>query len=284
MVRDVPPKPTAPSKRVKKPEPLPHKLWLYEAAVQQPAAEVAFAERVYRRANGRAALPMTLREDFAGTASVAAAWCMSHPEREALAIEKHGPTLRWAQRRHGDVDGVHFVEADVMAVGSAIEVPRVDVTVSLNFSTFIWHDRAALVAYFRNVKRGLSRGGVFVMDAFGGPDAMKPGVQKRKADGFGYEWEQRSFNPVTGRIDCRIHFAWTDGRRRDDAFRYDWRLWGLAELCEAMAAAGLRKPTVWAGAGGGGGGNTPGGRFRPVARLSADDAASAWVVYVSAQR
>ncbi len=245
----------------------PHRLELYERAVQQPVAEVEFIQRAARYHHGK--VPATLREDFAGTASVAAAWVRSHPQREAIAVERHGPTLRWAQRRQRDLDGLHWVQSDVMAFCG----PRVDALVSLNFSTFIWHDRAALLRYFRHVRRCLRDGGVFVMDAFGGPGAMKPGVQKRPADGFSYVWEQRAFNPVTARIDCRIHFELPGKPRIEGAFRYDWRLWTPAELIETLADAGMTRPTVWADDGK--------GRYRPTKTLPSDPA---WVIYVTAGR
>ena len=59
----------------------PHRLELYEHAVQQPRAEAALLARMYAAMNGgeEAAL---LREDFAGTCAVAAAWCESHPEAD----------------------------------------------------------------------------------------------------------------------------------------------------------------------------------------------------------
>ncbi len=243
------------------------RLELYERAVQQPVAEVAFLERAYRHHGKTKVQPVTLREDYAGTCAVAAAWGRSHPQREAVAVEKHGPTLRWAARHHGDLDGLHPVHADVLAFHG----PRVDAIAALNFSVFIWHDRPTLLRYFRHARRCLRDGGVFVMDAFGG--AVTLGTQRRPADGFEYLWEQRAFNAATNRIDCRIHFELPDGRRIGDAFRYDWRLWSPAELTETLAEAGFTEPTVWADDGK--------GRYRPTRKLPGDES---WVVYVSAGR
>ncbi|MEM1446758.1 MAG: class I SAM-dependent methyltransferase [Planctomycetota bacterium] len=246
----------------------PHRLELYEHAVQQPRAEAALLARMYESCNNGEPAYL-FREDFAGTCAVAAAWCESHPERQAMAIENHGPTLRWAERQRGDVDDLHLVEADVMAVGS----PKVDVTTALNFSTFIYHDSASLLGYLRHTRKGLRPDGVFVMDLFGGPGAQRVGTQTRAADGFTYRWEQRSFDPITHRLDCRIHFELPDGRAIKSAFRYDWRLWTPPEAIDLLQKAGFSRVEVWA--------ETPNGRVQPVKR---PPVVENWVIYLVAAR
>ncbi len=276
---------------------LPHKLELYQHAVQHPAAEVGFLLRAYH--HYRRDFPTTLKEDFAGGAAVAATFVALDENHRALAVDAHGPTLRWAQTRArrelGDraID-LHLLCADVLAVAT----PKVDVIAALNFSTFIYHGRASLRRYFQHARRSLATGGVVVIDAYGGPGAMAPGVQKRHvkpatanrvAEGaahavsgdrratnanappnsrrrerrtsltlcaaptrlrdavpaFDYLWEQRDYDAVTARVDCRIHFAFRDGRLLESAFRYDWRLWTLPELVELMREAGFAKAEVW---------------------------------------
>ena len=54
---------------------------LYQQSVQAPGADIEFFERVYGELNDRS--PLTLREDFAGTALLASEWAASHPERRA---------------------------------------------------------------------------------------------------------------------------------------------------------------------------------------------------------
>lgn len=57
---------------------------LYEACVQSPASDVAFISSVYRRRNARDAL--SLREDFAGSAALSAAWIDSDPSWTAYLV------------------------------------------------------------------------------------------------------------------------------------------------------------------------------------------------------
>ncbi len=253
--------------------PLPHKLALYRAAVQHPQAEVAFLHRAYQHYRGRD--PVLLREDFAGTAAVAASWVGVDEDHQALAIDSHSPTLRWAMRQAGQELGdragdLHFIHADVMEVAA----PRVDVLIALNFSSFIYHDRASLRAYFRNARKSLRTGGaggsggtgkapsrqggahaggfggILVIDAYGGPGALTPQIQSRPAYTqtgieFTYLWEQKKINAVTGLVDNRIHFKFPDGRSRANAFRYHWRLWTLPEIVELMLEAGFAQAQVW---------------------------------------
>lgn len=285
----------------------PHRLALYEQAVQHPAAEVAFIERVWRRARQRKAAAVAtgvttgvtagpseaallLREDFSGSAAIARAWVASHPDRQAMAVDRHEPTLRWAWRaakRELDerADDLHLVCGDVTEVRG----PRVDVVAALNFSTFIYHDRAGLRAYFRAARRALKPGGVFVMDLFGGPGAQRVGTQRRNVtpdaalaaamEPFDYVWEQRSFDAMSHRIDCRIHFE-MPGRRLANAFRYDWRLWTLPEVLGLMVEAGLADPTAWCDRLDGPQRGRD-GRYRPLRRLPARED---FVAYVSGHR
>ncbi|MCW5769959.1 MAG: hypothetical protein KIT19_14885, partial [Phycisphaeraceae bacterium] len=45
-------------------------------------------------------------------------------------------------------------------------------------------------------------------------------------------------------MDCKIHFAFKDGTRMNEAFTYSWRLWTLPELRELLAEAGFQNVTI----------------------------------------
>jgi len=77
----------------------------------------------------------------------------------------------------------------------------------------------------------------------------------------------------------RIHFRFPDGTELKNAFTYDWRLWTVPELREALANAGFRKVTVWwEGSDEEGGGD---GNFRPVQH---GEACAGWIAYLVAER
>lgn len=220
---------------------------LYRLAVQHPLAEVAFVEHAWFHFYGHASEPMLLREDFAGTCAVAAAWVASDPDRQAMAIELDEPTVAWAEQQYDDED-LHIVHADVLAV----DEPAVDVTLALNFSVLIYHDESSLRDYLEHAARGLNAGGLLILDVFGGPGVDQPSVQRVgiEPDESGYEaftycWEQRAFDSETGRIDCRIHFELSGGEQLEDAFVYDWRLWMPGQIIALALQAGFEHASLW---------------------------------------
>lgn len=250
-----------------------HRLELYRRAVQHPEAEVRFLLETY--AHYRGTYPMSLREDFAGTAAVASAWAAFADHHRAVAVESHRPTLQWSKRQPG-AQRVTFVHDDVMRVTR----PRADVIAALNFSVCEWHDRTALLSYLRHARGCLKPDGLLVVDLFGGPGAMKLGTQTRRircdnGRTFEYQWEQRAFDHVTGRIDCRIHFR-IGHRLLRNAFRYDWRLWTPPEMVQAMIEAGFTAAEVWCDANE----EQEGSEYRPRRRMAAREDFVAYVVGV----
>lgn len=219
----------------------PDKFDLYRQAVQFPAGAVNFMINTY--ASWRdGAWPTCLREDFAGTAAVAQAWVRREHDHQALAVEIDRETLD----RAASMDRLACVCADVFDVRE----PLADVIAALNFSTFIFHNEDAMQRYFAHARQCLKPDGLLVIDAFGG---STPGVQMRPIHPpaetgiapFEYQWEQRSYDPASARIDCRIHFKTSDGREWRDAFCYDWRLWSPPELIALMRAAGFADAAVY---------------------------------------
>jgi len=224
--------------------PAPHKLDLYRLAVQCPPAEVNFLINCYAHYNAPH-WPTHLREDFAGVAAIAATWVDYGHDHRAIAVERHAPTLRRAPKHAR----LALRCDDVLAV----RLPRVDIIAAFNFSAFIYHTREAMLKYLTHARRCLRPGGMLAIDCFGGPGAMRPGIQKRKVrpsrkegvPAFEYQWEQRSYDPVAARIDCRIHFKHRGRPLMANAFRYDWRLWTLPELTDLMWQAGFDVIDVW---------------------------------------
>ena len=60
-----------------------------------------------------------------------------------------------------------------------------------------------------------------------------------------YVWEHASYNAVDRRLVAHIHFELRDGRRLRSAFTYDWRMYTVPELRDAVHEAGFRDFEVW---------------------------------------
>jgi hypothetical protein len=252
---------------------------LYQKAVQDPEGDVVRVRRMFERAYGRP--PRTLREDFCGTAAFASAWVAVHRGNRAYGVDLDPEPLDWGRRhnvarlRPEQAARLTLVQGDVRTA----RTPRVDVLVAFNFSFYLFKRRAELLAYFRRSRARLRDEGVFVIDAYGGSEAMERRSERRRVGGFTYVWDQHRFDPITHDASCYIHFQFRDGSSIRRAWGYHWRLWTMAELRDLLAEAGFRRTTVyWEGADES---NEPNGIFRPRARADEDPA---WVAYLVAER
>src|SRR6185295_18944045 len=97
-------------------------------------------------------------------------------------------------------------------------------------------------------------GGVFVCDLYGGAGAFKLGSLDRTHIGRGaevikYHWEHEEADAVSGMVTNSISFrVIVNGELAAEmprAFVYRWRLWGLAEVREAMLEAGFAGVEVY---------------------------------------
>ncbi|MCK5944344.1 MAG: class I SAM-dependent methyltransferase [Planctomycetes bacterium] len=213
---------------------------LYQASVQAPDHDAKTYARWFKKYTGRDL--RSLREDFCGTAVLACHHVKNHKENTAVGVDLDRPTLDWGiehnvktlldeeqQRR------LTLLEKNVLDVTS----PKVDCALALNFSYGVFKTRKDLGAYIKTVHKSLKPGGVFYMDALGGPDVMQAKTDVTRKQGFKYHWEQKSYDPISHRFVCAIHFEFPDGTMMKNAFVYDWRLWTLAELRELFEEAGF---------------------------------------------
>jgi SAM-dependent methyltransferase len=255
--------------------PAPDRHVLYERAVQNAPYELDFVERMLRRHDRPA---RRLREDFSGTALLAAEWVGRGPEREATAVDLEPSVHRWAREHRVPALGeaaarLAFVTGDVRELNGS----GFDAVLALNFSYSVFKTRADLGGYLAAAREGLAPGGVLVLDAFGGWEAQKTLVEKRRLrGGVVYRWEQESFDPISNHIRCAIHFDLPGRRHLRRAFTYDWRLWSLPELTELLGEAGFERIEVlWDVA--------KGQATRYVPRRKATNHAG-WLAYVVASR
>lgn len=218
---------------------------LYQQAVQEVAADIDFVDTTFRQLRGRRG--RTLREDFCGTAAAACEWVKRRRDNRAWAIDIDPEPLEWGARCNmpalgqGASQRVVLTRADVRKA----RVPAVDIVLAMNFSYWLFRERRTMRKYFRSVRRGLAEEGVFFLDAYGGYDAPRVITERRRLGEFTYEWEQASFNPITGEMTCHIHFAFPDRSRLERAFSYTWRLWTVPEIREMLEEAGFCRSTVY---------------------------------------
>lgn len=213
---------------------------LYELCVQSPDDLVPLLRAIH---GGE---PRVLGEDFSGTAALSHLWVEPHG-CSAIAVDLDESALSF-RGTHARVTkrlcDVHEADdpADVLFVG--------------NFSIGYLHTRAELIAYFRHVRTRLeASGGVFICDTYGGETAYTLGAVHRAHPMPGgklcrYTWEQHEADPTTGMVKNLIHFrierAGVIEEEFFDAFVYDWRLWSIPELRDAMNESGFASTEVYA--------------------------------------
>jgi SAM-dependent methyltransferase len=222
---------------------------LYQKSVQDPEIEIAFLHRVYKKTFGKA--PLSLREDFCGTALFCADWVKSQPDRTAIGIDLDRATLDW---------GIKHNLSPLSEPGQRITLlqqnvldrvkQKSDITIALNFSYWVFMTRDEMRAYFKGVRESLSDQGLFVLDAYGGPysmEAMDEDEIERTPikGGFTYVWDQHVFNAIDHTVVNHIHFEFKDGTKLEKAFTYHWRFWTLPELRELLAEAGFSQSHVY---------------------------------------
>lgn len=252
---------------------------LYQGSVQVPEADVAIFDDIFMKLRGRQ--PLTMREDFCGTAYLSCTWVASHPKRRALGIDLDRPTLDWGEQHNvakltpAQRARLRLIQGDVLdGLGE-----RTELTCALNFSYAVFKTRDLLRRYFATVRECLTDDGVFITELYGGTEAIIELEEERKCKGFTYVWQQAKYNPITNETLCHIHYRFKDGSRIKRAFTYDWRLWTIPELRELLSEAGFRHVDIWwEGVDDDGEGT---GDYRPT---ESEENQESWLVYVVAQK
>lgn len=239
----------------KKKKQMPDIHHLYEASVQGVECDLDFASRVFKKKRGRK--PITLREDFCGTAALACEWVNRSPKHQAWGVDIDQPTLNWGLEHNipylkKSVQPPKFICADVMTA----KTPPVDLLFALNFSYCIFKTRPLLRSYFEKACATLNDDGLFIIDIYGGTEAIEAKLEPRdieahtatdgtKIPEFEYTWDQAEYNVIDHHVINHIHFKVPKVGKIKKAFTYDWRLWTLPELQELMLEAGFSATEVY---------------------------------------
>jgi len=264
---------------VKKLEPLFDRYSYYKRAVQSPETDVEFFRDTYREIRGRN--PALLREDFCGTFSLCCEWVKLGTKYRAHGIDldyepiQYGLTQYVPQLSKSQRERLQVHQENVLNPG----LPRADIICAMNFSHYVFKERAVLKSYFHNCCATLEDGGVLIVDAFGGSLCQHANEESSKLRGFKYFWHQESFDPVNNHAVFNIHFKIDGQKKIEKVFTYDWRMWSLPELRDVMMECGFKKTYIyWEGTNRAGSGN---GVFK---RAETGEECEAWVAYVVGEK
>ncbi|MED6207693.1 hypothetical protein PIB30_038082 [Stylosanthes scabra] len=125
--------------------------------------------------------------------------------------------------------------------------PRRDIVCAFNYSCCCLHKRADLILYFKHAHNALSaKGGIFVMDLYGGTSSENKLRLQRRFPNFTYVWEQAEFDIIQRKTRISLHFLLKKQQMKlRHAFSYSWRLWTLPEVKDCLEEAGFRSVHFW---------------------------------------
>ncbi|KAG9455069.1 hypothetical protein H6P81_007973 [Aristolochia fimbriata] len=125
-------------------------------------------------------------------------------------------------------------------------LPGRDIVCAFNYSCCCLQSRAELIVYFKHAHSCLSRkGGIFVMDLYGGTSSEAKLRLKRRFSNFTYVWEQEDFDIINRTTRISLHFHVGKREIIPHAFSYNWRLWSLPEIKDCLLEAGFRYVHFW---------------------------------------
>ena len=114
---------------------------LYESSVQCHESDIDFINDQFEKFIGKK--PLTLREDFGGTAALACSWTTQSPEHKSWSIDldpepiKYGLETHYAALNDDEKNRIKYIEGNVLNDFDF----KTDVTVAFNFSYFIFKTR-----------------------------------------------------------------------------------------------------------------------------------------------
>jgi SAM-dependent methyltransferase len=251
----------------------------YRRSVQGPDNDVLFLRDTYKELRGKE--PSTLREDFCGTFAICCEWVKLANKYKAIGIDLDPEPIGYGKENYltqllpAQQARIEIQEMDVLNPG----LPKSDIIAAMNFSHYIFKERAMLKAYFDNCHATLKPGGILITDCFGGSQCYEANEEETEHKDFSYFWDQESFDPITNFAMFHIHFKPKGKKKIKNVFSYDWRMWSIPELREIMKEAGFRKTHVyWEGTTKKGEGD---GIFKQATK---GEDCQAWIAYVVAEK
>jgi hypothetical protein len=228
---------------------------LYEQSVQSPETHINWLVDMYHQLNGK--YPVHLREDFCGTFAMSCAWVKRNRKNTAIGLDLDPKPIAYGKKIHLSKLTVDQKKRIQILRKNAISItrPKADVILAGNFSFYIFKQRKVLVDYMKKCRASLKPKGFLFLEMAGGPGMIAEMRERRRIrpddespityeKPFIYVWDQQSFDPITHDAKYAIHFK-LGSREIKNAFTYDWRLWTLPEVRDAMTDAGFRKVVIF---------------------------------------
>lgn len=248
----------------------------YLKSVQSPKDDVEFYEKAYHHFNA-GKIPVSLREDFCAAFANSCAWVEMDDVKHAFALDidpeplDYGRDNYMAKLTADEQERMHVKEMDVLAD----DAPEADIIAATNFSYFFFKKRQELLHYLTQCHKKLNKGGVMIMDIFGGSDCYEANEHETEYDDYSYFWDQNELNPITNEVTFAIHFKRKGEKKRVNVFTYDWRFWSIAEVRDILEEAGFSQSVVyWEGTDEDGEGN---GEFEIS---TSGEECESWIAYI----
>lgn len=264
-------------------KPIFDKYDLYVNSVQSAEHDAALLLRIYRSSIlTRSKKTLTLREDFCGTAALCFNWIKLGKEFKAIGVDIDQSAIDWGCARYDSNGSVResgrlrLACADVME----LNLQRPEIICALNFSYYFIKDRQQLLQYFKLCRGRLAHDGLLILDSFGGPTYLSSHSDKRRNNQkkFDFWWDVEFFDAISSHVKTHLHYKLDGQKMRKRVFSYDWRLWTIPEITDALRDAGFNTIEYWAE-----GVNTRGhgnGIFR---KIKSEKNCESWVTYVTAR-
>lgn len=223
---------------------------LYELAVQAPAVQIDIFQLIYWEINKKTAY--RFREDFCGTFKMSEEWVKEDEKSTALALDLDTEPLNYGRKTHyGPLSTAQKKRLKVKRQNViSVTNPKVDIIGACNFSFYCITTRQDLLKYFRCCLKSLRQKGILILEMAGGAGMIETGREEKtvktlKGVKYKYVWDQKRFDPVKRIGKFAIHFEFKNGARMKNAFVYDWRLWTIPEVRDALIDAGFKDTCVY---------------------------------------
>jgi SAM-dependent methyltransferase len=212
---------------------------LYQKSVQNPKREIEFYIKQFRNVFNK--IPLKFREDFCGTGLLCCEWVKSNVLNTAIGIDYDLDTINFGIENNVNYlssgsDRVKLIHQNVLDPFDNLE--KFDIICSMNYSHFLLTKRKDLVKYFKNVKSNLNTKGMLLMDFFGGAHVYDYHTHNNLSEIYKYIGEQMNIlNNITV---ISLNFK-NDKNNFEPFFKYNFRVYTLIELKEALEDAGFNK-------------------------------------------